>query len=263
MEGHGHNTPVFGSFEAAALVLAALFVLYLLAAFMTGRKYKKWPFHRYVFWGAGLAAIAGALLGPLGSLAHSNFTAHMAGHLLLGMLAPLLLLYAKPVTLLLRTLSVPRARRLSRLLKSRALQWIGHPVTAAFLNVGGLYALYLTGLFEAMHESAWLYAFVHLHVFLAGYLFTMSIIYVDLAPHRYGFILRSVVLILALAAHKILAKLIFATPPEGVGKRDGEAGAQLMYYGGDAIDLALIIILCYHWYRSAAPREGPLPDLLK
>ncbi|HSP23311.1 MAG TPA: cytochrome c oxidase assembly protein [Planococcus sp. (in: firmicutes)] len=264
MAGHGHGEPVFGGFEAAAfVVLAALFVLYPLAALMTGEKYKKWPLHRYAFWGAGLAAIAAALLGPLAELAHSNFTAHMAGHLLLGMLAPLLLLYAKPVTLLLRTLSVPKARGLSRLLKSRPLQGISHPVTAAFLNIGGLYALYLTGLFEAMHQSGWLYAFIHLHVLLAGYLFTMSIIYVDVAPHRYGFILRSAVLILALAAHKILAKLIYATPPASVGKKDGEAGALLMYYGGDAIDLALIIILCYQWYRSAAPRLSPQPDLLK
>jgi putative membrane protein len=199
--------------------------------------------------------IAGALLGPLGELAHSNFTAHMAGHLLLGMLAPLLLLYAKPVTLLLRALSVCKARRLSRLLKSRLLQLVSHPVPAAILNIGGLYVFYLTGLFEAMHGSEWLYALVHLHVFLAGYLFTMSIIYVDVTPHRYGFILRSAVLILALATHKILAKLIYATPPTGVGKKDGEAGALLMYYGGDAVDLALIIILCYQWYRSAAPRE--------
>ena len=264
MAVHNHAEQVFGGFEAAAfIVLAALFVLYPLAAFMTGGKYKKWPLHRYVFWGAGLAAIAAVLLGPLADLAHSNFRAHMAAHLLLGMLAPLLLLYAKPVTLLLRTLSIPAARRLSRLLKSRPLQLVSHPVTAAVLNIGGLYVLYLTGLFEAMHGSEWLYAFIHLHVFLAGYLFTMSIIYIDVAPHRCGFILRSVVLILALAAHKILAKLIYASPPAGVGKADSEAGALLMYYGGDAIDLALIVILCYQWYRSAAPRQSPQPDLLK
>lgn len=264
MAGHGHAEQIFGGFEAAAfIVVAALFVLYPLAALMTGEKYRKWPAHRYIFWGAGLAAIAAALLSPLAKLAHSNFPAHMAGHLLLGMLAPLLLLYAKPVTLLLRTLSVPAARRLSRLLKSRLLQGISHPVAAAFLNIGGLYVLYLTGVFEVMHGSEWLYASIHLHIFLAGYLFTMSIIYVDVASHRYGFIFRSAVLILALAAHKILAKLIYAAPPAGVGKSDGEAGALLMYYGGDAIDLALIIILCYQWYRSAAPRERPQPDLLK
>lgn len=261
---HGHGEPVFGGFEAAAvIILAALFVLYPLTAFMTGRKYKKWPLRRYVFWGAGVVGIAAALLGPLAELAHSNFRAHMSAHLLLGMLSPLLLLCAKPITLLLRTLSIPKARGLSRILKSRPLRFVSHPVTAAFLNIGGLYVLYLTDLFEVMHGSEWLYAFIHLHVFLAGYLFTMSIIYVDIAPHRYGFILRSAVLILALAAHKILAKLIYAAPPAIVGKADGEAGALLMYYGGDAIDLVLIIILCYHWYRSAAPQKSPQPDLLK
>lgn len=263
MAGHSHGAPGFGGMEAAAWLLAALFVVYTIAAAASGKKYRKWPVRRYLFWYAGLASAAAALLGPIGELAHSNYKAHMAGHLLLGMLAPLLLLYANPAALLLRTLSVPSARRLSRLLKSRWLQVASHPAAAALLNVGGLYALYLTGLFEAMHDSSWLYAFVHLHVFLAGYLFTMSIIYVDVAPHRYGFILRSAVLILALAGHKILAKLIYANPPAGVPRADGEAGALLMYYGGDAVDLALIIILCYQWYRSAAPRKGLQPDLLK
>lgn len=264
MAVHDHAPQVFGGFEAAAvIVLATLFVSYAIAALMTGGTYRKWPLHRYVFWGGGLAAIAAVLSGPLAELAHSNFRAHMASHLLLGMLAPLLLLYAKPVTLLLRTLSIPAARKLSGVLKSGPIQLVSHPVTAAFLNIGGLYVLYLTGLFEAMHRSEWLYAFIHLHVFLAGYLFTMSIIYIDVSSHRYGVILRSAVLVAALAAHKILAKLIYAAPPPGVGKTDGESGALLMYYGGDAIDLALIIILCYQWYKSAAPRESSQPDLLK
>ncbi|MBB5181455.1 cytochrome c oxidase assembly factor CtaG [Planomicrobium koreense] len=166
MAVHGHAEQVFGGLEAAAvIVLAALFVLYPMAALVTGRTYRKWPLHRYVFWGGGLAAIAAVFSGPLAELAHSNFRAHMASHLLLGMLAPLLLLYAKPVTLLLRTLSIPAARKLSRALKSRSIKLVSHPVAAAFLNIGGLYVLYLTGLFEAMHRSEWLYAFIHLHVF--------------------------------------------------------------------------------------------------
>ena len=50
--------------------------------------------------------------------ARAGFTAHMAGHLLLGMAAPLLLVLAAPVTLALRALPVARARALSRLLRT-------------------------------------------------------------------------------------------------------------------------------------------------
>lgn len=47
-----------------------------------------------------------AVIGPLSRQSHADFTIHMAGHLLLGMLAPLLNAIAAPMTLLLRTLNV-------------------------------------------------------------------------------------------------------------------------------------------------------------
>lgn len=96
-----------------------------------------------------------------------------------------------------------------------------------------------------------LFALVHLHVFLAGYLFTMSIIYIDIVTYRYSFLYRAAVLIAALGFHKILSKLIYASPPAGIPIQDGERGAMLMYYGGDIVDLALIIILCLEWYKRA------------
>lgn len=252
-----HVQASWSGFEAgAALMCIGLLFLYIIAAMLTGKRYRKWPVYRIALWIAGLGAVLAAAAGPLANLAHTDFRAHMAGHLLLGMLAPLLLLYAKPMTLLLRICSIPVARKISSVLKSRLLQFFGNPLLAAVLNIGGLYALYLTDLFARMHESVWLYGFVHLHVLLAGYLFTLSILAADITPHRYGFVYRSVVLILALAAHKVLSKLIYADPPAGVETAQAEAGALLMYYGGDAIDLLLIVLLCRQWYKAASKKEG-------
>ena len=196
-----------------------------------------------------------ALIGPLAEQAHLDFRMHMAAHLLLGMLAPLLIALSCPMTLLLRTLNVSAARKVTALLKSRPLRFLSNPATAAVLNIGGLYALYMTNLFHLMHESVLLYAFVHLHIFLAGYLFTTSLVYFDVTPHRFSYLYRSIILILALAGHKILAKMLYATPPEGVSRAEAEAGSMLMYYGGDGIDAFLIFFLCYHWYKSTAPRR--------
>lgn len=252
-----HAQAPWQGFEAiAALICIGLLSAYIAAVMLTNRRYRKWPVRRIVFWIAGLAAALVAVAGPLAHLAHTDFRAHMAGHLLLGMLAPLLLLYAKPMTLLLRTGPVPISRKISRLLKSRPLQVFGNPLAAALLNVGGLYLLYLTQLFTWMHESVWLYAAIHLHILLAGYLFTLSILAADVTPHRYGFVYRSIVLVLALAAHQVLAKLIYAQPPAGVEAVEGQAGALLMYYGGDAIDVLLIVLLCHQWYKAAAKKEG-------
>ncbi|WP_434612356.1 cytochrome c oxidase assembly protein [Arthrobacter sp. A5] len=50
-------------------------------------------------WLAGTVAAAAAVTGPLAEDAHTEFTAHMAGHLLVGMIAPLLLVSAAPVSL--------------------------------------------------------------------------------------------------------------------------------------------------------------------
>ena len=105
-----------------------------------------------------------------------------------------------------------------------------------------------------MHEHILLYGLVHFHLLAAGYLFTASIIYMDPVAHKASFPLRAVVLVAALAAHGILSKLIYASPPQIVPKSQAEAGGMLMYYGGDAIDAVLITIFCYQWFVSARPR---------
>lgn len=248
---HANFLPI--EFTAGSIALAAL-LLYPIAMHISNGKHRKWPFHRYIFWAAGIILAALTLTGPLAQLAHTDFTSHMAGHLLLGMLAPLILVFGKPMTLLMRTLNVPAARNLSRLLNNRYVSFVTNPIIAAILNIGGLFLIYMTDLFTLMHTSAWLYGLVHLHVFLAGYLFTISIIYIDITTHRYSFMYRAIVLVLALGFHKVLSKLIYAAPPTGISKDAGESGALLMYYGGDIIDLGLIVILCWQWYQAHAPK---------
>lgn len=237
----------------ASLLLAWALMFYPMLAIWTNERYKRWPVHRYLFWYAGVIVAGAALVGPLADTAHSSFSAHMTGHLLLGMLAPLLLLHGKPLTLLMRGLPTNAARRLSRLLNSRFIAVASHPVSTAILNFGGLFILYRTDLFLLMHQSTWIYALVHIHVLLAGYVFTWSILYTDLTVHRHSFRLRAAVLIVALAAHKVLAKSLYAMPPAGVTTSDGEMGALIMYYGGDAVDMAIIILFCYSWYKATAP----------
>lgn len=240
------------------LLLALPFVLavliYLLLGLLSNQRHKQWPIYRYIFWVFGVLSAAAAIIGPIAELAHKNFTAHMVGHLFLGMLAPLLLSLAAPMTLLMRNLGVRYARKLSRMLKSFPVGVYCHPIAASILNIGGLWVLYTTELYTAMHYYPLLQMIVHLHVFLAGYLYTISIIYVDPIAHRYSFIFRAIVLILSLAAHGILSKYIYAYPPAGVPIEHAQAGGMIMYYGGDLIELGLIFLFCRQWYRAARPR---------
>ena len=208
---------------------------------------------------AGLTTGAIGAFGPLAEAADHDFTAHAVAHLLLGMAAPLLLCLAAPVTFLLRTLPRPVARRLGRLLTIAPMRVLTEPVVAAALNVGGLWLLYTSGLFAAMHSHSALHAMVHLHMVMAGYLFTVSIISVDPLPHRRSYSYRAAVLVAAFAAHDILAKVIYAHPPVGLDPTQVKSGAMIMYYGGDALSIIVMIILCGRWSREA--RRIPLPGL--
>ncbi|WP_252504861.1 cytochrome c oxidase assembly protein [Sporosarcina sp. Marseille-Q4943] len=231
--------------------------LYIGAVIITNRRgrLRKWPLLRTASFVAGVFLAAAALVGPLARLSHADFTAHMVGHLLLGMLAPLLIALAAPMTLVLRTLNVQLARKLSRLLQSPFIGFYTNPIVASVLNIGGLWLLYTTDLYSAMHSSLLLHIIIHIHVFLAGYLFTISLLYIDPVFHRFSYTYRTVVFIMALAGHGILSKFIYAYPPEGVPVEQVRIGAMLMYYGGDAIDLLLIFILFRHWYQSVRPRK--------
>jgi putative membrane protein len=221
---------------------------YLAAVAAGSRSGRSWPRWRTAAWCAGIAVAAVGVLGPPIMAEHQDFTAHMAGHLLLGMLAPLLLVLGAPVTVVLRALPVHGARQVSRFLGSRALRGLTHPVTAAVLNVGGGWLLYTSSLYAIMNAHPAVHVAVHVHVLGAGYLFTAAVVGVDPAPHRPGFLTRAAVLVAFVAAHDILAKYLYAHPPPGVLADRTQTAAVLMYYGGDLIDLVLIILLCRRWF---------------
>lgn len=107
------------------LLLGAL--AYAAALLAARRRGRSWPGGRAACWYTGLAAAA----VPTGM----DFVSHMAGHLLLGMVAPMLLVLGAPGTLALRALPVRAARRLSRLLATRLVRVLAHPITAASSTV--------------------------------------------------------------------------------------------------------------------------------
>ncbi|ALC83081.1 MULTISPECIES: cytochrome c oxidase assembly protein [Bacillus] len=256
---HTHSSDQALIEPVLAVAFFLLIVLYFIARIVSNRRYKKWPLHRYLLWSTGIICVAASVIGPLVQKAHMDFTAHMIGHLLLGMLAPLLLVLAAPMTLILRAIPITAARRLSKLLKSRPVGILTDPITATVLNIGGLWVLYMTELYAVMNQNTLVHILVHIHIFLVGYVFTSSILSIDPDPYRHSFMYRAVVLIIALAGHSILSKMIYAYPPSGVSREQADQGAMIMYYGGDAVDLVLIIVLCFQWYRSVRLRSV-LPD---
>lgn len=255
MTHHSSDFSLALQFVLAMPFLVAM-VLYGMAVAFSNRSYRPWPIYRSVcFYSGGLFAVI-TVLGPLAEKAHTHFTIHMIGHLFLGMLSPLLIAMAAPITLLLRTIHVSAARKMTRFLRSRPIKIYSNPLIASLLNIGSLWILYTTELFSFMHENLFLHALIHFHVFATGYLFTVSMIYIDPVFHRHSFLYRAVIFVLALAAHQTLSKYIYAYPPIGITDREAELGGMIMYYGGDVVDIVLIGILCWQWYKATTPKKG-------
>jgi putative membrane protein len=210
----------------------------------------RWPVTRVAAMLSGSLCVAAAVLPPIAS--HDElFPVHVGQHLLLGMAAPAFLALSAPVTLALRTLSRHPRRILLRLLHSVPVAVLAAPATAVVLNLGGFYALYLTGLYQAAEHNTLVHAVVHVHMFLAGCLFSWAVIGIDPVRRRPGSRVRLTALIIAAAGHDTLAKLIYAwNLPAGGGPAAGRhAGAELMYYGGTVIEVALAAVVMAQWYQ--------------
>jgi putative membrane protein len=178
------------------------------------------------------------------------FPVHVAQHLL-GMAAPAFLALSAPVTLALCTLPRRPRRILLRLLHSFPVAVQAAPAIAVVLDLGGLYALYLTGLHKAAEHNDLVHAAVHVHMFLAGCLFSWAVIGIDPVRRRPGTGVRLTVLIIATAGHDTLAKLIYAwnLPAGSIASR--HTGAELMYYGGTVIEVALAAFAMAQWYLAS------------
>ena len=138
-------------FDGMVIPFILALLMYMALVLLSNRRHtKKWPMFRTLCWTSGILFAGASIIGPIAERSHMDFPYHMLGHLFLGMLAPLLLVLSAPVTLLLRTLPVHHARRLTRILQSPPVRFISHPITATVLNIGGLWLLYTTDLYRAM-----------------------------------------------------------------------------------------------------------------
>jgi putative membrane protein len=117
--------------------------------------------HALAFAGA-MFALLGALVTPVDGLGEDYlFSAHMFQHVLLGDIAPLLLLLS-----LSRVMLRPVTRRLMRF--ERALGPLASPVTAIAVWLGTMYLWHIPALYDAAVENPLLHALEHLSFFAAG-----------------------------------------------------------------------------------------------
>ena len=215
------------------------------------RRGVRWPAGRTVALVAGLACVAAGVLPPV--VDHDEtFWVHVGQHLLLAMAAPVLLALSGPFTLALRTLPRRSRRLILGALHSTPVAFVTTPALVLLLDICGLVLLYTTGTYALTLQHDGLHALVHLHMFLTGCLLAWVVVGVDPMPRRPGFGGRLATLVIVAAAHDTISKLLYAHDlPVGAGPAsDRHAGAQLMYYGGTVVDLAMAVALMGQWYRA-------------
>lgn len=254
-----HDGPGGESGFATALLLAAALLVYLVPALRRRDEPRGWSGWRIGGVALGVALLGVALLPGLLPYPPGDLRRHMAQHLLIGMVVPLLLVLGAPMTLLLRSVT-PRWRRfVGGVLRSRFSHVLASPATALALNLGGLVAIYATPLSAVMLRNGAVHTLVMVHVFAAGYLFAWVIAGPDPAPRRPSVPVRLVVLGVAVVGHAVLSQLLYLgvlPMPVPVDQRQG--AAVLMYYGGDIAELAVALALVSRERVVRAPRSGRL-----
>ena len=246
---------------AVVLVWLGLAVLYLLAgraAALRGRS--AWPVRRSASWFTGVGLGLVVAVGPLARAAGGSLSVHMAVHLVLGMLVPLLLVLGAPATLFLRAVPGAIGRRYSRSVSAAPVRVVAHPVTAALIATGPMALLYWDGAALGLLHHPVSGPLLHVHFVASGALFAYSVVGVDPNRHRAAVGLRAAVIVATIAVHGVVAKHLYAVAGQGSLPADAEQAAQLMYYGGDAVHALLLVVFCAQVYREGGRRlrrSGP------
>ena len=124
---------VFTQWQAAPVVTVSVVVLaglYLWGVVRVARRHpaRPWPAWRTGMFLGGLAVVVLALQSGIGTYDDVLFWDHMVQHLMLIMVAPPLLIFGQPITLLLHASRNPLHTWVKRVLRSRVASFLTWPV---------------------------------------------------------------------------------------------------------------------------------------
>src|SRR6202012_5899754 len=226
---------------------------------------------RILAWLLGCLALLFVTSSGVGRYMPAMFSMHMAAHMGLSMLVPILLVLGAPVSLALRAL--PAAGRgappgprewLLAALHSPASRVLTNPIEAPVRLVAGFYGLYFGSIFDDAVGSHAGHLAMNMHFLVSGYLFYWVVIGVDPTPRPIPPLAKVGVVFASLPLHAF-----FAIIPMMMGKVLGESfyrslhlswhtdllgdqrlGGGMAWAAGE-IPLAVVMIaLLIQWSRS-------------
>ena len=194
------------SWEPVTLaLLAASATLYAIGTARMWRFTKKW---QPLAFAAGWIALFIALISPLDSLGEILFSAHMAQHEMLMIVAAPLLVLGRPLNAFLWAL--PASWRVKMPPVVRAWNFITGPLVVTILHAVALWIWHLPSWYQATLRSDFIHALQHTSFLLTAALFWWALIHGRYGRMGYGV---SVVYVFVTAAHSgALGALIAFSP---------------------------------------------------
>jgi putative copper resistance protein D len=196
------------------LALVALLVAgYLVGLRRLRYQQRPWPAARSTAWFGGCVVLLLATCSGVGRYAAAMFSVHLAAHMLVGMLVPILLVLGAPISLVASIL--PRTggawRCLRALRDSAGLRCATHPAVAATLFVTAPFLLYFTDLFDLAARFHWAHVASNLAFLALGYLFAWVAIGPDPLPREVPQLARLGMLLAAMPFDVLFGALVLGS----------------------------------------------------
>jgi cytochrome c oxidase assembly factor CtaG len=255
----------------AVVILAAL---YLWGVLRVARRHpaRPWPVWRTAMFLGGLAVVVLATESGIGSYDDVLFWDHMVQHLMLIMIAPPLLIFGQPITLLLHASRNPVHTWAKRIVRSRVASFLTWPVFGVVAYAAAVTAAHLTALASLVETNQTLHNAEHAAFLVIGYLFFLPIIGTEPIRWRLSYPVRFIILVLVMPVDTFTGLVLgygtAGTPGVPVGPRpswapdpvaDLHTGGAVMWVAGDAIMFGLMMLVFLMWSmdeRSAASGRG-------
>lgn len=181
--------------------------LYAIGIARIWHKTKKW---QPLAFAAGWLALFIALVSPLDALSAILFSAHMAQHEMLMIVAAPLLVLGRPLIAFLWALPAPWRTAAARLAPTRAWHVITGPLVVTVLHAVALWIWHLPSWYQATLQSDFIHALQHLSFLVTASLFWWALIHGRYGRMGYGV---AVVYVFVTAAHSgALGALIAFSP---------------------------------------------------
>ena len=251
-------------------VLICVFAVffYFAAVWRLRRRGDSWPWHRTGLWLLGIALLFYVTNGGVNVYEKFLFSQHMLAHMALGMLIPVLLVPAAPITLALRAINKradgSRGARewILLIVHSRFFGILSNPVVAAGIFAGSLWVFYYSGVFRWATVDHVGHEWMIVHFLGAGYLFVSALIGVDPSPYRAPYPMRLIVLLATMAFHAFFGLALMSGSgllladwygAMGWGTSailDQQTGGGIAWSVGEIPTAALAVVVAIMWSRS-------------